>query len=80
MANAQVFTSVMGVAKIPCQLISNPRLSYPHFVYAGFKEIVKIIKQCIQKEKTNFVVLNFVVFQQFGWFVCFEQSSIKNIQ
>ena len=80
MANAQVFTSVMGVAKITCQLISNPRLSHPHFVYAGFKEIVTIIKQCIQKEKTNFVVLNFVVFQQFGWFVCFEQSSIKNIQ
>ena len=80
MANAYVFTSVMGVAKIPCQLISNSRLSHPHFVYAGFKEVVTIIKQCIQEEKTNFVVLNFVVFQQFGLFVCFEQSSIKNIQ
>lgn len=43
-------------------------------MYAGFKEIVTIIKQCIQEEKTNFVVLNFVVFQQFGLFVCFEQS------
>ena len=80
MANAQVFTSVMGVAKIPCQLISNPRLSHPHFVYAGFKEIVTIVKQCIQEEKTNFVFLNFVVFQQFCWFVCFEQSAIKNIR